>query len=119
MDTITQMNTLKDGVSGAIMAPNEARKKLDLPPVKGGDSPLAQQQNYSLEALARRDAEGPPTSTLGSAANGSSQSDGAGGDGSSTDGDTAEPPDEGDAPIPSKRLADLFETSLMEALNAA
>jgi phage portal protein BeeE len=42
------------------MAPNEGRAKFDLKPVKGGDSPYLQQQNYSLEALAKRDAQADP-----------------------------------------------------------
>lgn len=60
MDSVALMETLKVGVGGSIMAPNEARKKIDLKPVKGGDAPLAQQQNYSLEALAKRDATDDP-----------------------------------------------------------
>jgi HK97 family phage portal protein len=60
MDSATMINTLAAGVGGGIVAPNEARKKLDLGPVTGGDSPLLQQQNYSLEALARRDAQEDP-----------------------------------------------------------
>jgi HK97 family phage portal protein len=68
MDSITQMTVLAEGVKGAIVAPNEARSRIDLPPVEGGDSPLAQQQNYSLAALARRDAAQPaPPSTNGGA----------------------------------------------------
>jgi phage portal protein BeeE len=31
-----------------------------LPPVAGGDSPYMQQQNYSLEALAKRDTQEDP-----------------------------------------------------------
>lgn len=58
MDSVTQMNVLKE--SAGIMSPNEQRKKLDLPPKKGGDSPMVQQQNYSLEALAKRDAKEDP-----------------------------------------------------------
>ncbi len=38
------------------MAPNEARRREDLPPVDGGDTPYLQVQNYSLAALANRDA---------------------------------------------------------------
>lgn len=64
MDSTTQMTVLANGVKGVILSPNEARRRMDLPPVKGGESPIAQQQNYSLEALAKRDAEGPPPSTL-------------------------------------------------------
>lgn len=56
MDSVTQIMMLKDAVSGAIMAPDEARKKLDLKRVKGGESPLIQEQNYSLAAIAKRDA---------------------------------------------------------------
>lgn len=57
MDSVTQMNVLKEAVGSAVMAPNEARRKIDLKPVEGGNSPMIQQQNYSLEALARRDAQ--------------------------------------------------------------
>lgn len=55
MDTATQYDTLGKGVGAGIVAPNEARKKLSLPPVKGGDTPYLQQQNYSLAALDKRD----------------------------------------------------------------
>ena len=42
------------------MSPNEARKKyLGLGPIPGGESAYMQQQNYSLEALAARDADDP------------------------------------------------------------
>ena len=56
MDAPTQYKTYGDGVQAGMLAPNEARKKIDLPPKPGGDSPYLQQQNYSLEALAKRDA---------------------------------------------------------------
>lgn len=59
MDSATQVKTLTEGLKG-IYASNEARKKLNLPPVKGGNAVLAQQQNYSLEALAKRDAQEDP-----------------------------------------------------------
>lgn len=64
MDQATLVTALVDGIGGGLYAPNEARKKVDLPPVKGGDAPYMQEQNYSLEALARRDsaAPAPPTS---------------------------------------------------------
>lgn len=55
MDSQTQMNVLKEGVGSGIFEPNHARRKFNLPPVEGGDTPYLQQQNYSLEALARRD----------------------------------------------------------------
>lgn len=47
-------------VGGAIKTPNEARRQFELPPVTGGDTVYLQQQNYSLEALARRDAKDDP-----------------------------------------------------------
>ncbi len=60
MDSTTQMTVLKEAVSAAIMAPNEARAKIGLKPVPGGDAPLAQQQDFSLAALAKRDAKDDP-----------------------------------------------------------
>jgi HK97 family phage portal protein len=61
MDSVTQMEVLDK--SKGIMKPNEQRKKLDLPPVEGGDSPMLQQQNFSLAALAKRDARDNPFET--------------------------------------------------------
>lgn len=60
MDSATQMKTLGEGVQRSIYAPNEARRKVDLPPVPGGEHPLAQQQNFSLATLAKRP---PPADT--------------------------------------------------------
>lgn len=60
MDTKTKMEVVAAGVGAAVFAPNEGRKKFDLKPKKGGDSPYLQQQNYSLEALAKRDALADP-----------------------------------------------------------
>lgn len=59
MDTATQVKTLADAVGGTLMAPNEARKRLNLGKTKGGDAVLSQQQNFSLAALAERDANKP------------------------------------------------------------
>lgn len=55
MDSQTQMNVLKEGVGSGVFEPNHARRKFNLPPVEGGDTPYLQQQNYSLAALAKRD----------------------------------------------------------------
>lgn len=63
MDTVTQIQSMRDAVSAGIMAPNEARRKIDLKPVDGGDSPYLQQQNFSLEALAKRDKQDDPFGT--------------------------------------------------------
>lgn len=56
MDSAAHINMLAEGVKAAIMAPNEARAKRNLKPVAGGNTPYLQQQNFSLEALSRRDA---------------------------------------------------------------
>jgi HK97 family phage portal protein len=60
MDTATKVKTLAEGVLGGLFMPDEGRKKLNLPPVKGGDTVYLQQQNYSLAALAKRDAKADP-----------------------------------------------------------
>ncbi|WP_260581191.1 phage portal protein [Sphingopyxis sp. PET50] len=58
MDGASQMEMLKN--SAGILSPNEQRAKLDKPKVEGGESPMVQQQNYSLSALAKRDAKDDP-----------------------------------------------------------
>jgi HK97 family phage portal protein len=63
MDTAAQVATLNDSVKGGWLAPNEARAKRNLAPVAGGASPYLQQQNYSLAALAKRDAQDDPFGT--------------------------------------------------------
>lgn len=82
MDAQTQMSVLKEGVSAGILAPNEGRKKVGLRPMKGGETPYLQQQNWSLEDLSNRsaiaelnnapsaappEAESPPSKTDGEA----------------------------------------------------
>lgn len=57
MDSQTQMNVLKEGVGSGVFEPNHARRKFNLPPVEGGETPYLQQQNWSLAALAKRDKE--------------------------------------------------------------
>jgi HK97 family phage portal protein len=62
MDSVTQVTALKDAVGAAIMSPNEARARLDLKPVEGGDTPYLQEQNWALSDLAQRSAlDRPPT----------------------------------------------------------
>jgi len=56
MDPTSQIEFEANAVGAGIKAPNESRKALNLSPVAGGDSPFLQEQNYSLEALAKRDA---------------------------------------------------------------
>jgi len=66
MDTKTQVDNATKGILGGLWKPNEARADFDLKPVPGGDTVYLQQQQYSLEALNRRDqmAPAPPTPEL-------------------------------------------------------
>lgn len=63
MDTAALTQALKDQVGAGITKINEARRRLNLPPVEGGDTCYLQQQNYSLMALNRRDQSADPFST--------------------------------------------------------
>lgn len=67
MDSTQQIMVIKEAIGAGVMSPNEGRARLDLEPVVGGDSPYLQQQNYSLEALAKRDAQADPFGTNGAA----------------------------------------------------
>jgi HK97 family phage portal protein len=58
MDQQTLMETLEKGKN--YFKPNEGRRKLNLPPVEGGDAVYRQQQDFSLPALAKRDAQPDP-----------------------------------------------------------
>lgn len=60
MDPLGRADFYERAVRSGWMAPNEARLRENMGPVKGGDSPMIQQQNYSLEALAKRDAKDDP-----------------------------------------------------------
>jgi HK97 family phage portal protein len=68
MDQVAQVKMLAESVKGGIRSPDEAREKLNLPPVAGGDSVYLQQQNYSTAALAKRDAKDDPFETAPKAA---------------------------------------------------
>lgn len=63
MDKTSQMDFQERGVKGAIITPNEARKAFNLTAIAGGDTVYMQQQNYSLEALSKRDKKEDPFST--------------------------------------------------------
>jgi HK97 family phage portal protein len=63
MDTAARYEAKNKAIGGGWMSPNEARKGENLKPVKGGESPLIQVQNYSLAALAKRDAKEDPFAT--------------------------------------------------------
>jgi len=60
MDESARHEANAQAVGSGVMKINEARATLGLPPVEGGDTPYLQVQNYSLAALAQRDAAGPP-----------------------------------------------------------
>src|SRR5499427_2673677 len=102
MDTATLVTTIKDAVGAGVMAPNEGRSKFDLKPVTGGQSPYLQQQNYSLEALAKRDAQADPFAPATSPKSPAPPADTA-------------PADQQKPPVPQKDLAQKFT----EALRAA
>lgn len=59
MDTATLISSEKDGIIAGIKSPNESRHRLGLKPVTGGESPMMQQQVFSLAALAKRDRDDP------------------------------------------------------------
>lgn len=63
MDTSTLVKAEGDAVKAGIKTPNEARKRLNLGPVTGGNTPYLQQQNFSLAALDKRDQREDPFST--------------------------------------------------------
>jgi HK97 family phage portal protein len=49
LDELTEMDALTKGVTGGVLAPNEARKRKGLKPVDGGDMPRVQQQMVPLD----------------------------------------------------------------------
>lgn len=60
MDTATKVKAEAEGIKAGFRTPNEARAAFNLPPVKGGDTPYLQQQNFSLAALDKRDQQENP-----------------------------------------------------------
>ena len=108
MDTITLVATLRDAVGAGVMSPNEGRSKLDLKPVTGGDQPYLQQQNYSLEALAKRDAQEDPFAPAKPPASAPQPA--------AEDGEESDKPDDGeegdDNVEEPKQIAALFTTEL-------
>lgn len=59
MDAAALVSSEKEAVGAGLKSPNESRRKLNLPPVKGGESPMMQQQQFSLQALSERDRDKP------------------------------------------------------------
>lgn len=69
MDQTSLATVEEKWVGAGIKSPNEARKRANLPPVEGGKTPYLQQQNYSLAALAKRDAQDDPFAPGGGSTN--------------------------------------------------
>lgn len=61
MDSTAQAQAIGELVKAGVLAPNEGRARINLPPVVGGDSPYLQQQHFSLRALHERDQDKPFT----------------------------------------------------------
>ena len=61
MDSVTQMEMLDKGKN--YYTPDEGREFIGLPKTEGGDKVYRQQQDFSLEALAKRDAKEDPFDT--------------------------------------------------------
>jgi HK97 family phage portal protein len=60
MDSTTKTKIATDAIIGGVLSPNESRAKyFGLGAVDGGDTPYLQQQQFSLAALAQRDANDP------------------------------------------------------------
>jgi HK97 family phage portal protein len=60
MDQATRLKAHTESIAGGHLTPNEARREEDRPPLAGGDTAYLQQQNFSLAALAKRDAQDDP-----------------------------------------------------------
>ncbi len=69
MDPKTRAETAEILARAGHLTPNEGRLRENLPPVEGGDTCYLQQQNFSLEALAKRDAQADPFGTAKPASN--------------------------------------------------
>ncbi len=63
MDQSSLVTMLVEAVGGGLVKPDEARRRLNYGKVDGGNAVYMQQQNYSLAALAKRDAKEDPFAT--------------------------------------------------------
>ncbi len=59
MDQSSLIKAMSEASKAGMVSPDESRRRINLPPVPGGQYPYLQQQNYSLQALAARDATNP------------------------------------------------------------
>lgn len=60
MDTAARYEAHSKGIGAGFLKPNDARRAEDLDDVEGGDDCYLQEQNFSLKALAKRDAQDDP-----------------------------------------------------------
>lgn len=60
MDSVLLADFVTKLTGGGVLKIDEARQKFNLGPIPGGNTAYLQQQNYSLEALAKRDASADP-----------------------------------------------------------
>ena len=67
MDTAAQIEILTKASGGAFMKVDEARARRNLGPVPGGNTIYKQHQDYSIEALAKRDAKEDPFASASAA----------------------------------------------------
>lgn len=56
MDQAALIEAESKAVGSGIKAPNESRRRVNLPPVEGGETPYLQEQNWALSMLAQRSA---------------------------------------------------------------
>jgi HK97 family phage portal protein len=59
MDSASLHEMLRADIAGSLISINDGRLEIDLEPVPGGDTIWMQQQNYSLDALVKRDKNDP------------------------------------------------------------
>ncbi len=55
MDTASLVTSLTSGIRGGLFTPNEGRKRMDLEPLKGGDTIYLQHQDYPMEMVFERE----------------------------------------------------------------
>lgn len=62
MDSKTQMDTIGAGIAAKVLKINDGRKKINLPPMEGGDTVYMQQQDYPIDVI--RDNQLPSAQTV-------------------------------------------------------
>lgn len=68
LDPESLAKTVESGVNSGVMRPNEGRRRMNLPPVEGGDEVYMQQQMWPLRTLQRLGTESADTPTTPPAA---------------------------------------------------